>query len=61
MIRWLGAEHSSTVARKLESGEYALKNETLLDHVVLNVQRDQGKTLQSLGLWPGAELAVRLK
>jgi hypothetical protein len=58
---WLGAEHSSLVAGKLQSGEFVLVNATLRETSLLDLKRDADKTLHALGLWPGAELAVKLK
>jgi len=59
VVRWLGSAHSTAVVDALQSGAMVLRNETMLDAVVLDVARDGDRTLQALGLWPGAEMAVR--
>ncbi|GBG28911.1 Hypothetical Protein FCC1311_051322 [Hondaea fermentalgiana] len=59
IIMWLGAEHSSLIPRKLESGAWELVNATLYPPHVMELDTLYDKTLQSAGLWPGAELRVQ--
>lgn len=59
IIMWLGAERSSLIPGKLASGSWELVNSTLYPPHVMELEDLYDTTLQSAGLWPGAELKVQ--
>jgi len=59
VIMWLGATHCSLIPDKLSCNEWELIDKTLYPLRAIDIVKQMDKTLQSIELWPSAELLIQ--